>query len=106
MQMCAVRATYALGQIGDARAVEALIAALKDEDKDPREKAALVLVRIYKSARLEEEVNIAILAQANEIKKLGRENTYDHTDKTSGCWSERHEDYSTGDKGFHADFSL
>jgi hypothetical protein len=99
-------AAKALGQIADPRAVELLITVLKDEDKDAREKAATVLVRIYKSARLEEEVNNTIFAQAIEIKKLGRENTYRHTDETYGCFGDYHTDYSTGDRGFHADFSL
>ena len=95
-----------LGQIGDPHAVELLINILKDEDKDAREKAATVLVRIYKSARLEEEVNNTILAQANEIKNLSRKNTHHHTDSYYGCFGDYHNDYSTGDRGFHADFSL
>ena len=99
-------AAEALVEIGDPHAVELLINILKDEDKDAREKAATVLVRIYKSARLEEDVNNTILTQANEIKKLGRENTYRHTDKTYGCFGDYHTDISTGDRGFHADFSL
>jgi len=39
-------AAGALGKIGDARAVEPLIAALKDEDKDVRTAAARVLGQI------------------------------------------------------------
>jgi HEAT repeat protein len=51
-----------LGRIGDARAVEPLIAVLADDDRDVRETAAWSLVSLSYSASLEDEVKKRILS--------------------------------------------
>ena len=102
------RAVHALGQIGDGRAVEPLLAALNDEDRGVRERAAETLVLMYKARKFEEQVKRAVLAQADELGKLYRTSHEDHTDQSSGgCFGDaHHEDRSSRDPGFHADFSL
>lgn len=90
-------ATEALGQIGEP-VVGPLIAALKSEDLDVREGAAKALVAIHNSGRLGAKDKNTILAQEDEIKRIG-ENT--HEDRTMCIY---HDDF--GRRGFHVDFSL
>jgi HEAT repeat protein len=102
------RAVHALGQIGDGRAVEPLLAALNDEDRGVRERAAETLALMYKAGTFDEQVKRAILAQADEIRKLDRASHRDHSDRSwGGCFGDaNHEDSTSRDPGFHADFSL
>jgi HEAT repeat protein len=77
----------ALGQIGDARAVEPLIAALGRRDWSPRTAAAESLFKLYRSAHLNRAHKSLILAQRGKI-------TSDHGDENhSNCG---HTDYGIG----------
>ena len=58
------KAAYALGEIGDERAVEPLIEALKDSNKDVRENAAEALKKIVLNAINEAQ---SLLQQAKEF---------------------------------------
>jgi len=62
-------AAGALGAIGDARAVEPLIDALKDGEPDVRGAAAEALVKIFQEGRLAAAQRQLILAQRDAISK-------------------------------------
>jgi HEAT repeat protein len=54
-------ATEVLGKIGDARAIDPLIAALEDEDKDVRKSVAWGLISLSHNAPLDDAVKQRIL---------------------------------------------
>ena len=81
-------AAYALGEIGDTRAIKPLIAALTCGTWSVRQASAEALVGLYRSGRLDENCKPLILSQRGNIST-------DHNDKST------HDDsYSCG---FHAD---
>lgn len=55
-------ATEVLGKIGDPRAVEPLITALSDEDKDVRKSVAWGLVSLSRAAQMDDEIKQRILS--------------------------------------------
>lgn len=55
-------AARALGKIGDPRAVEPLIAALKDEELNVRKEAAGALESLHRSGKLDESSRAKIVA--------------------------------------------
>ena len=83
-------AAEALGQIGDARAVDSLIAALKVKDRDARKAAAAgLLVAVYRSGELDEAQKAALLAQRAVIKESHQDfvppsDRSTHTDRGTG----------------------
>jgi HEAT repeat protein len=91
--LCAQSAAKALGKIGDARAVEPLIAALKDEEWHVRKAAAEALVSLYRNASLSETAKQTILAYRSKI-------TSPHSDYQPSCGS--HDDNG----GIGVDFPL
>jgi hypothetical protein len=66
-------AATALGLIGDARAVEQLIAVLKEGDKVVRRAAAGSLVDLYRSGLLDKAQESLILAQRGEITSIHKD---------------------------------
>jgi HEAT repeat protein len=90
--VCAA-AAYALGEIKDPRAVEPLIAALKDESFSVRRAAAEALVSLHRNASLSETAKQTILAYRSKI-------TSPHSDDRPSCGS--HDDNG----GIGVDFPL
>lgn len=87
--------------------MEPLIEALNDKDRDVRETAAKALIRIYRSGKLDAEVNSRILSLSKKMAKMQRSSHTDHSDESwGGCFGDlHHSDQTSRDPGFHADFS-
>jgi hypothetical protein len=74
------KAAEALGAIGGPRAVEPLIAALEDEDKDVRQATAKALVSIFREGSLTEKQKREILSlRGTTIRHTDHESHIDHS---------------------------
>ena len=82
-------AAWALGEIGDARAVQPLIAALKAIDKDVRKAAAQALVALYRGGKLDVQAKHRILAMRSTMAMT-------HHDYTPPSDCRPHEDQGIG----------
>ncbi|MBN1454376.1 MAG: HEAT repeat domain-containing protein, partial [Anaerolineales bacterium] len=83
-------AAEALGQIGDARAVEPLVVALKEGTWSMRQTAAQALITMYKTSQLDQGQREIIAALRDRIIQK-------HTDSASSLsHRDSHSDYSGG----------
>jgi hypothetical protein len=94
-----------LGKIGDKRAVGPLIAALEYGSKDGRRAAALALVTMYRSDKLDDKHKRLILAQRATITEGHYDNPRSHDDNpmSSDCGGSY---YSHKDTGIGIDFPI
>jgi hypothetical protein len=69
-----------LGQIGDARAVEPLVNALKTNERIVRQAAAIALRKLYLSGGISEQDRLLILSHAAEMAKPHRDTPGSHED--------------------------
>ena len=76
-------AAYALGQIGDARAAEPLIDALKDSNFDVFRNVTEALAALYRSGILSEAEKKSILQQGDSL--IRRRSYEEHYDFGNGC---------------------
>ncbi len=102
-----ITAAVTLGQIGDPRAVEPLLAALDDKDWDVRRSAAKALVAMHGAGRIDEVQRAAILSR-RDVLTAPRTHTFKHSDSTdlNNCGMNVHEDANNRhvDVGFEVEF--
>ena len=76
-------AAEALGQIGDTRAVEPLIDALKDSDFDVFRNVTVAIAALYRLGTLSESQKLYLLQKGDSLKR--RQSSFTHEDYGQGC---------------------